>query len=384
MTLQETTALRKILDMKKRIRIVQGGTSAGKTYDILMDELDEAIRQKGILTTIMSDTMPNLRHGAMRDFIKIAKETGAWDFGEWNSTYSTFALPNGSTIEFYSADSEDALGARRDRLFINEANRITKDAFDQLEIRTEQRITLDFNPSNKFWAHDLLTRPDVDFVKLNYLDNEALSENIRKTLELRKGDGTSNWWRVYGLGEIGSLEGNVYEGWIAEDEIPPEAILKRYGVDFGFKDPTTIVAVYEGSDGEIWLKLYLCKSELTTPELIRIAKGLPEGLFVCDNSRPEIIAEMQANGIRAIGSDKTPGEKMNGKRYNIDLVQRRKVHYLRQDKELEQEYLTYAWRKKKDGRIIDEPEDGNDHIMDAIAYAIRDMARKQIEYAGVR
>lgn len=384
MTLQETTALRKILDMKKRIRIVQGGTSAGKTYDILMDELDEAIRQKGILTTIMSDTMPNLRHGAMRDFIKIAKETGAWDFGEWNSTYSTFALPNGSTIEFYSADSEDALGARRDRLFINEANRITKDAFDQLEIRTEQRITLDFNPSNKFWAHDLLKRPDVDFVKLNYLDNEALSENIRKTLELRKGDGTSNWWRVYGLGEIGSLEGNVYEGWIAEDEIPPEAILKRYGVDFGYKDPTTIVAVYEGSDGEIWLKLHLCKSELTTPELIRIAKGLPEGLFVCDNSRPEIIAEMQANGIRAIGSDKTPGEKMNGKRYNIDLVQRRKVHYLRQDKELEQEYLTYAWRKKKDGRTIDEPEDGNDHIMDAIAYAIRDMARKQIEYAGVR
>lgn len=384
MTLQETTALRKIIAMKKRIRIVQGGTSAGKTYDILMDELDEAIRQKGILTTIMSDTMPNLRHGAMRDFIKIARETGAWDFGEWNSTYSTFALPNGSTIEFYSADSEDALGARRDRLFINEANRITKDAFDQLEIRTEQRITLDFNPSNKFWAHDLLTRPDVDFVKLNYLDNEALSENIRKTLELRKGDGTSNWWRVYGLGEIGSLEGNVYEGWIAEDEIPPEAILKRYGVDFGYKDPTTIVAVYENSEGDIWLKLHLCKSELTTPELIHIAKSLPDALFVCDNSRPEIIAEMQANGIRAIGSDKTPGEKMNGKRYNIDLVQRRRVHYLREDKELEQEYLTYAWRKKRDGRIIDEPEDGNDHIMDAIAYAVRDMNRKQIEWAGVR
>ena len=384
MTLQETTALRKIIAMKKRIRIVQGGTSAGKTYDILMDELDEAIRQKGILTTIMSDTMPNLRHGAMRDFIKIAKETGAWDFGEWNSTYSTFALSNGSTIEFYSADSEDALGARRDRLFINEANRITKDAFDQLEIRTEQRITLDFNPSNKFWAHDLLARPDVDFVKLNYLDNEALSENIRNTLELRRGDGTSNWWRVYGLGEIGSLEGNVYEGWIAEDEIPKNAILKRYGVDFGYTDPTTIVAIYEDENGELYLKLHLCKIELTTPQIIAIAKSLPEGLFVCDNSRPEIIAEMQASGLRAIGSNKTAGEKMNGKRYNIDLVQRRKVHYLRQDKELEQEYLTYAWRKKKDGRIIDEPEDGNDHIMDAIAYAVRDMERKPIVYAGIR
>ena len=384
MTLQETTALRKILAMKKRIRIVQGGTSAGKTYDILMDELDEAIRQKGILTTIMSDTMPNLRHGAMRDFIKIAKETGAWDFADWNSTYSTFALPNGSTIEFYSADSEDALGARRDRLYINEANRISKDAFDQLEVRTEQKITLDFNPSNKFWAHDLLTRPDVDFVKLNYLDNEALSKNIRNTLELRKGDGTSNWWRVYGLGEVGSLEGNVYEGWIAEDEIPQNAVLKRYGMDFGFKDPTTIVAVYEDENEELWLKLHLCKSGLTTPAIIAECKKLPEGLFVCDNARPEIIAEMKANGLRAIGSDKTPGEKMNGKRYNIDLVQRRKIHYLRCDKELEQEYLTYAWRKKRTGEILDEPEDGNDHIMDAIAYAVRDMNRKPIVYAGIR
>lgn len=385
MTLQETTALRKILAMKKRIRIVQGGTSAGKTFDILIDELDEAIRQRGILTTIMSDTMPNLRHGAMRDFIKIAKETGAWDFGEWNSTYSTFALPNGSTIEFYSADSEDALGARRDRLFINEANRITKEAFDQLEVRTEQKITLDFNPSNKFWAHDLLTRPDVDFVKLNYLDNEALSDNIRNTLELRKGDGTSNWWRVYGLGEIGSLEGNVYEGWLTYDELPKTAILKRYGVDFGFSnDPTAVVAVFEDEDGSLYLKTELCAVKMLTPDLIKRLQSLPDGLFVCDNARPEIIAEMQSKGLRAIPSNKTAGEKMNGKRYNIELVMRRKIHYLATDKELESEYLTYAWRKKKDGTIIDEPVDGNDHILDALAYAVRDMERKPIEYAGIR
>lgn len=385
MILQETTALQKIRAMKKRIRVVQGGTSAGKTFDILLDELNEAILQKGILTTIMSDTMPNLRHGAMRDFINIAKETGVWYMSEWNSTYSTFTLPNESIIEFYSADSEDALGARRDRLFINEANRITKDAFDQLEVRTEQKITLDFNPANRFWAHDLLKRPDVDFIKLNYLDNEALSQNIVKTLEMRRGDGTSNWWRVYGLGEIGSLEGNVYEGWVAESELPATGLeLKRYGVDFGFKDPTTCVAVYEDAEGGIWLKLCIYATELTTPALIAKIKELPDALFVCDNARPEIIAEMQANGIRAIGSDKTAGEKMNGKRYNIELVQRRKVHYLTADKELEQEYLTYAWRKKKDGSIIDEPQDGNDHVMDAIAYAVRDMARKPIEYAPIR
>lgn len=385
MTLQETTALRKIRALKKRIRIVQGGTSAGKTYDILLDELNEAIMQDGILTTIMSDTMPNLRHGAMRDFLKICHETNVWDVAEWNSTYSTLTLPNRSIIEFYSADSEDALGARRDRLFINEANRITKDAFDQLEVRTEQKITLDFNPVNQFWAHDLLTRPDVDFVKLNYLDNEALSDNIVKTLELRKGDGTSNWWRVYGLGEIGSLEGNVYEGWIPVDDIPQTAVLKRYGVDFGFSnDPTAVVAVYEDEDESLYLKTELCDIKILTPVLIDKLKKLPDSLFVCDNARPEIIAEMQANGLRAIGSNKTAGEKMNGKRYNIELVMRRKIHYLRTDTELEREYLTYVWRKKRTGEIIDEPQDGNDHIMDALAYAVRDMERKPIQYAQMR
>lgn len=385
MTLQETTALRKIRALKKRIRIVQGGTSAGKTYDILLDELNEAIMQDGILTTIMSDTMPNLRHGAMRDFLKICHETNVWDVAEWNSTYSTLTLPNRSIIEFYSADSEDALGARRDRLFINEANRITKDAFDQLEVRTEQKITLDFNPVNQFWAHDLLKRPDVDFVKLNYLDNEALSQNIVNALELRKGDGTSNWWRVYGLGEIGSLEGNVYEGWIPVDDIPQTAVLKRYGVDFGFSnDPTAVVAVYEDEDESLYLKTELCDIKILTPVLIDKLKKLPDALFVCDNARPEIIAEMQANGLRAIGSNKTAGEKMNGKRYNIELVMRRKIHYLRTDTELEREYLTYAWRKKRTGEIIDEPQDGNDHIMDALAYAVRDMERKPIQYAQMR
>lgn len=385
MTLQETTALRKIRAMKNRIRVVQGGTSAGKTYDILLDELNEAIIQNNILTTIMSDTMPNLRHGAMRDFLKICHETNVWDVAEWNSTYSTLTLPNRSIIEFYSADSEDALGARRDRLFINEANRITKEAFDQLEVRTEQKITLDFNPVNQFWAHDLLTRPDADFVKLTYLDNEALSDNIVKTLELRKGDGTSNWWRVYGMGEIGSLEGNVYEGWIPVDDIPQSAVLKRYGVDFGFSnDPTAVVAVYEDEDESLYLKTELCDIKILTPVLIDKLKKLPDALFVCDNARPEIIAEMQANGLRAIGSNKTAGEKMNGKRYNIELVMRRKIHYLRTDTELEREYLTYAWRKKRTGEIIDEPQDGNDHIMDALAYAVRDMERKPIQYAQMR
>lgn len=381
----DTDAYFKIRDMNGRINVVQGGTSAGKTYDIVAMLADMSFDANGEVFSLCTDSFPNLKRGMMRDLRTfLADQNWSHLFAENKSDHIFENLATHSILEFFSTDEAGALGARRSYLFVNEANRISEETFTQLEIRTKKKIWLDFNPVNRFWAHDLLKRPDTEFVKLNYLDNSALDEETIKSLEIRKGDGTSNWWRVYGLGEIGSLEGNIYQGWIATDEIPQNAILKRYGVDFGWNDPTTVIAVYEDEGGALFLKQCIYQSQLPVPALIERCKSLPDGLFVCDNARPEIIAEMQSHGLRAIPSNKTAGEKMNGKRYNIELVSRRKIHYTRDSKELEQEFLTYAWRKKRSGEIIDEPNDGNDHAMDAIAYAVRDMERKPVQYAGIR
>lgn len=384
MVWKDTTNYFKIRKQHARININQGGTSAGKTFDIVAIIADMTFDYVDNIFSITTDTLPNLKRGAMRDFKRFLADMNWGQLFLENKSDHTFKnLATGSIVEFFSCDELGALGARRDFLFVNEANRISYDTFSQLEVRTRKMIWLDFNPVNEFWVHtELLKRNDVDFLKTNYLGNEALEESIVKTIEARKGDGNNNWWRVYGLGEIGSLEGNIYSGWGVLSEIPEGYVLKRYGVDFGFSnDPTAVVGVYENESGELVLKMELCETHLLTPMLVEKLKELPQALFVCDNARPEIIAELQANGIRAIGCDKTPGEKMNGKRYNIELVMRRKISYLESDKELEREYLTYAWRKKRTGEILDEPEDGNDHCMDAIAYAIRDMARKPIEYA---
>lgn len=381
-----TTAIEKIQALEKRISVVQGGTSAGKTIAILIILLDYAMQHENKVISVITDTFPNLRTGAMRDWLKICHETQVDRIANWNKTEHQMTLLNGTVIEFYSVDTMGALGARRDILYVNEANRINWETFSNLEVRTKEKVIIDFNPVNEFWAHtELLGREDVDFLKLTYLDNEGLDESTTKAIEMRRGDGTSNWWRVYGMGEIGSLEGNIYSGWTSLSEIPTGYVLKRYGVDFGFSnDPTAVVAVYENEDGAIFLKLMVYETKLLTPKLIAKCKMLDDALFVCDNARPEIIAEMQRAGIRAIGCDKTPGEKLNGKRYNIELVLRRKVSYLASDKEIEKEYLTYAWRKKKTGEQLDEPEDGNDHILDALAYAVRDMERKPVEYARPR
>lgn len=383
-TLEKTQALFNNEDY--RIIVEQGGTSAGKTISTLWILLDYALTHDGKVVSIVSDTFPNLRKGAMRDFLDICRETNVLEIATWNKTENTLTLPNGTIIEFFSCDMMSALGARRDVLYINEANRISWETFSQLEVRTREKVIIDFNPVNEFWAHRELInskRKDVGYLKTTYLDNEALDESTVNAIEMRRGDGTSNWWRVYGLGEIGSLEGNVYEGWERVDEVPEDARLVRYGLDFGFSnDETALVAVYEKEDKSLILEeLVYQKGILGSkyPEILKSHNIDPSVLIVADGARPEIIAEIEQAGYLIIAANKDAGSVKRG----IDRVKDRKIKYI--GKNLGREFLTYAWRKKRStDEILDVPQDGNDHLMDAIRYTVDDLERKMPEYAGIR
>lgn len=387
-----TTGLKKLKPLfvdSKRYLVAQGGMRAAKTYSMLMLIISWCQTNADKVATVASMSYPHLSRGAIRDFQTIMKAADIWEPERWNQSSKIYTFGNGTILEFISVDNMSAHGPARDLLFVNEANDMDFQTFQNLAFRTTGKVIIDYNPTHEFWAHQLVKdeKDNADFIILTYKDNEALAPSIRKAIESRRpkpGEEPSNWWTVYGLGQIGSLEGNVYSGWTPISEVPSDYVLRRYGVDFGFSnDPTAIVGVYENENGDIILDEKLCKTKILTPELVQIIKELPDGLYVCDNARPEIIAELQANGIRAIPCNKTAGEKLNGKRYNIELVQRRQIKYTSRSKELEREYLSYAWRKKKTGEYIDEPQDGNDHIMDAIAYAIRDMDRPKVEYGGV-
>lgn len=381
-----TSTLEKLQALTARIWVVQGGTSAGKTIAILLYLLNWAIEHPGKVVSIVSDTLPNLRKGAMRDFLSICRETNIDKIAHWNKTESTLLLPNDTIIEFFSTDMLGALGARRDLLYINEANRINWDTFSQLEVRTREQVIIDFNPVNEFWAHTELVnnqdRSDVQFLKVTYIDNESLDEQTVKAIEMRRGDGTSNWWRVYGLGEIGSLEGNVYEGWMSMDEVPDGARLVRYGLDFGFSnDETAMASIWECEDGRTIIREEVYQRGILGSQYAEILKSHnidPSVLIVADGARPEIIAEVQNAGFRIIAADKNAGSVKRG----IDRVQQRRIGYI--GKNLEREFLTYGWRKKRSGEVLDEPQDGNDHLMDALRYAIDDLNRKVTEYGGVR
>ncbi len=386
-----TTGLKKIkatLYEPTFYKVIQGGAAAAKTFSIMILLIGYAESYPNSLITVAGMTYNHLSTGTMRDFKKIMQGTNRWNEASFNKSAKIYTFANGSQIEFLSTDNMTSRGPRRDVLFVNEANGITYETFDQLATRTRDFVILDYNPSSRFWCHEELVEKQKDrtsFIILTYLDNEALSTQERENIESRKpkqGEEPSNFWIVYGLGQIGSLEGNVYQNWIAEDKKPEGFVLKRRGVDFGFSnDPTAVVDVYENENGEIFAETMIYEKGLLTPDLIKKMEKLEPTLAVCDNARPEIIAEMKRAGLRAIACDKTAGEKMNGKRYNIELVQRRIVHYLKTDKDLSREYLSYAWRKKRStGEWLDEPEDGNDHDLDALSYALRDMAKHKVQF----
>jgi len=295
---KRTKAINKILALKKRIKIVQGGTSAGKTYGIIPILINKAINTPNLEISIVSESIPHLRRGAIKDFIKILKETQRYFDNQYNRSLLRYEFRNGSYIEFFSVDDSTKLrGARRDILYVNEANNINYEAYNELSIRTSKEIFLDYNPSNEFWVHENLQNdPDADMIILTYKDNNALDKRIIKEIEKAKEKAKTsayweNWWRVYGLGEIGRLQGVVFNNWKTIDKIPEEAKLIGIGIDFGYtNDPTAIVEVYKWNDqriiNEVCYQTGLVNSE--------IAKKLPNGLICyADSAEPKSIAEIR-------------------------------------------------------------------------------------------
>lgn len=367
-------------------KVIQGGMSSGKTFGImtLLYSYGQCYPRSKI--TIVGLSYGHLKDGAVSDFKKILEEVNLWNENQWNKSEMNYTLSNGSVIQFRSVDKMGAHGPRRDVLFVNEANGIAYDVFDQLASRTKDFVIIDYNPSAKFWAHEELVEKkadDTSFLVLTYKYNEALKPREVANIESHKpkdGEEPSNWWTVYGLGQIGSLEGNIYSGWVEmdEDQIVSCGKLVRYGLDFGFtNDETAMVAIYELEDGRYGIVEKLYKKGILNSQYadVFMSHNIDQNvLIVADSARPETIAEIKANGYRIIGADKNAGSVLRG----IDRVSEKQIVY--NGANLKREYLSYAWRKKRSGEILDEPQDGNDHLMDALRYGIDDLSRKRFSF----
>ena len=366
--LTRTTAINKILALKKRIKIIQGGTSAGKTFGILPILIDKAAKTGGLEISVVAESIPHLRRGALRDFLKIMKWTNRFVDDRFNKSLLKYEFANGSFIEFFSADDSSKLrGARRDILYVNECNNINFEAYNELSIRTKKEVYLDFNPANEFWVEEIKEDTEADFIILTYKDNEALDKGIVDQIEKNrlKADTSTywrNWWKVYGLGELGMLEGVVFSNWKPIDIIPKDARLVGIGTDFGYtNDPTSIIEVWKHNETRILNEITYQTGLLNSD----IAKLLPKDVPVyADSAEPKSIADIQRYGITIKGVTKGR-DSIN---YGIDVMQREEYLVTSKSINLIKELRSYCWDSDKTGKRLNKPVDNYNHAIDAVRY----------------
>lgn len=375
MSYKYTTALKKIRSLKKRIRAIIGGSSAGKSISILMVLIDKCIKNPNLEVSIVSQSIPHLKKGVNKDFLKIMKDTGRFIDGNYNKTTMKYTFTNGSYIEFFSVEDESRVrGARRDILFCNEATDINWETYLQLSIRTNKLIYLDWNPSHKFWYYtELQGRDDVDEITLTYKDNEALNQNIIDQLEsFREKALTSKfyerWVKVYLDGELGgTLDGVVYENYEIIDKIPDEARTLCYSLDFGFAtDPSALVHILKYND-EIIIDEVIYQKGLLNSDIANLMKSLGVGSteIYADSSEPKSIAELKKYGFNIKGVVKGR-DSVN---YGIQLVSQFKLLVTRHSKNTIEELNNYTYKRDKDG-FTSIPVDMYNHSLDAVRYGI--------------
>ncbi len=385
-----------------RYVIHQGGTGSGKTFAALQYILLYALTHDGCIVSVVAETLPHLKRGVLRDFRRILHQEGEEMKYKENKTEHTFTFGK-SVVEFFPADAEAKLrGARRDILFVNECNNVDYESFQQLDVRTRCKTILDFNPVCRFWVHDKLipslAATDHLFVRSTYLDNPHLLPEERRNIERRRQN--TNWWKVYGEGEIGQNEGAVFTNWtilpelrVNSEELRVSEInssllvhnsslpgrLLGYGIDFGFThSPTALVQVNE-FNGELYVHELLYRNGLQNDELIQFALKQVDvkALTVADSAEPKTIDYLYRHGWSGI----KPAPKGNDSLlYGINLLLDRKINVTASSVNLIKELRQYMWDTNKDGAYVSRPVKDHDHAIDAIRYLYSYPKKKKLVF----
>jgi phage terminase large subunit len=352
------------LSSNKRYIVNEGGSRSGKSFSIMQLLITICINQRKTIT-VVSHSLPHLKRGALRDFDNIIRAFG-WYREEWhNKTDNIYHFPNGSYIEFFGLeDADKARGAGRNILFINEANLISKQLFDQLDIRTTEKVIIDLNPSDfDSYCYQLADGDNAIKIHSTYKDNPFLSEIQKNVIESYK-DADPMLWQVFGLGLRGVSEEQIYSHWKITDHIPEGEVC--YGLDFGFRVPTALVKVTL-AENSIFAEEILYQQNLTTGDLLNILPTLGINHYdeiFADAAEPKTIQEIYQSGFNVKAADKDVYA-------GIMKVKSQPLYIKNNSLNLLSEIKKYRWKSDGNGNVIDkQPVKLNDHILDALRYAV--------------
>ena len=368
---RRTTTINKLLALTNRKKVVQGGTSAGKTYAIIPILIDKAAKTPRLVITVVAESIPAVRNGAVRIFQDVMHDTNRWIEDHWRANPMEYKFSNGSIIQFTSFDTQGKAKAsgKRDILFLNEANHISFEIADALMVRSNE-IWIDFNPDNEFWAHtEVVTEPNTDFLILTYHDNEAIPPEIKKELELKQekaktSEYWANWCKVYIDGQIGTLQGAIFQNWsVGEFDT---SLPHVYGLDFGFSnDPDSLIKVAIDKKRKlIYAEEVLYKTGNSTEQLIQLLRTNVQpsnSLIVADSADPRTITDLRIKNLNAIPATKGPDSVRNG----IKRIQDYEIIVTADSLNLIKELRNYVWHDKRS----EMPVDAFNHQIDPLRYA---------------
>jgi phage terminase large subunit len=349
----------------KRIIALQGGTRSGKTYSALQWLIRLCLKHQGMTISIVRKTLPALKSSAMRDFIEILNSIGYYNEADHNKSENTYQL-NKNLIEFFSVDDASKIrGRKRDILFCNEANELELEDWRQLLLRTTGKVIIDYNPSDfEHWIYDqVLTRDDCGLIITTYKDNPHLPDALKKEIEsLEQAD--PEYWKIFGLGERGQLMGLVFNNWTNQLTVPDNANFVGYGLDWGFSaDPTALVSVWK-YEQELYIREELYERGLTNQDIAERLKdmGIARKEIYADSAEPKSIEEVYRLGFNIKPTQKGKDSIIN----SIDILRRYRLNLIGNN--LQKEFRTYKWKTDKVGKIVNEPVDFNNHLIDATRY----------------
>lgn len=388
-------ARKTIAAWKRHLRYISscGGTRSGKTYSILQTFILALIEEVNLqkpasVNSVVSESMPHLQRGAIRDVKAIMEKEGLWEEARWNETQHTYTWGNGSVLEFFSVDNAGKVhGSARDRLFINEAQNIPYEIARQLFVRTRGQIVCDYNPTHSFWLNEVVeARQNCITIRSTYRDNEFLTPEQVAEIESNRND--RNWWKVYGEGQIGTLDGLIYEFELC-DSLPQvtemDHLVEIQGMDFGFtNDPTARVQVVADPRKKIaWVRQRCYRTHMLNKHIIEDlqADGVSKRTEIyADCAEPKSIAEIREAGYNVIPCDKDAPVKSDKLKFQLQWMQGWHLYVTKDSVDFIKELRNYTWDKDKDGNPLNQPIDKWNHLADSYRYALFSKFAKKAGY----
>ena len=353
-------------ELEKRIVVAQGGSRSGKTFNILIYWVYRLLQEENKTLSIVRKTLPSLKNSVLKDLVEVLETFEIYDPTKFHKQEGYYEIGS-NIINWFSVDEPQKLrGSKRDFLYCNEANELNIEDWNQLIFRTTDKVILDLNPSElSCWVYELEQREDCYYFKTTWKDNPFVDKNIVKELESLK-EKDENLYRIYTLGEKGMPTTLVFNTFNTIQQVPEYAKLLGYGVDFGYNDPSTLVAVYQNGD-DLFFEEKLYVKNLTIQDFIYKIQQTninSTDYIWADSASPQAIEEIRRQRFNIRGVNKKT--ILHG----IDLIRRHKVFITENSTNILQEFQSYKWKVDKDGKLLDAPEDKDNHTIDSIRYVL--------------